>query len=284
MAGSSHKTVYQYKSPLRLVVRFLFQSRETLKARVRKKDEQLREVLQSLRESRKRARELQKQVEEQAQRLQEMEHELKENREQPIRLPYDPKLPYHCFGAKMISMCCNLALSIGFRRAERALKIFWNYLELKSKLPVFETIRTWLMRAGVARLLLKKVKMQDGQFVWFVDHSCKVGTEKMLAILGIRIEDLPPPGTALKHEDLTTLLVATGESWKREDVQEQYEKLSGLIGAPLAVASDQAVELQEPISSLKNEGKSVLSLTDPKHKLANIIKSVIGNDPLVGLG
>lgn len=278
MSTSSHKTVHQFKSPLRLVARFLLRSRETQKTRLRVKEEQLHTARQQLREYEERERQLRKRLEEQSQKLRQVEHELTEAREQPIQLPHDPKLPHHCFGAKMISMCCNLALSIGFRKAERALEIIWDYFQLNSKLPVFETIRTWLMRVGVARLLLKKVEKKDGQFVWFVDHSCKVGTEKMLAILGIRLEDLPPPGTPLKHEDLITLLVAAGENWKREDVQEQYEKLIELTGAPLAVASDQAVELQEPVLSLKNGGQAVLSLTDPKHKLASIIKSVIGND------
>lgn len=178
----------------------------------------------------------------------------------------------------MISMCCNLAVAVGFRAAERALKIFWEYLGLTTKLPVFETIRTWLMRVGIARLLFNKQEMKDGQVVWFVDHSCKVGTEKVLAILGIRLEDLPPPGTPLKHEDLVTLLVAAGEDWKREDVAEQYDLLIKQIGAPLAINSDEAVELQEPAADLKNGEKTVLVQTDPKHKLANIIKSVIGKD------
>ena len=115
------------------------------------------------------------------------------------------------------------------------MKIFWEFLGLSAKLPVFETIRTWLMRVGVARLLLNKEKAKDGPVVWFVDHSCKVGTEKVLAILGLRLDDLPPPGTPLKHEDLMTLLVATGDSWKREDVAKQYELLIQQSGAPIAM-------------------------------------------------
>jgi hypothetical protein len=182
----------------------------------------------------------------------------------------------------MISMCCNLAISTGFRAAERAIQIFWEFLSLDRldhRVPKFETIRTWLMRIGVARLIFNKQKMKDGQVVWFVDHSCKVGTEKVLAVLGIRLEDLPPPGQPIKHEDLMTLLVATGETWKREDVAQQYDALIEEIGAPLVINSDQAVELQEPALALKNNDKPVLVQTDPKHKLACIIKSVIGNDP-----
>ena len=278
MTTSSHTIYHQFKSPLRITVGFLFRSRETQRERLRRKDEELQQSKQCLHDSQVRERQLQKQLDQQAQRLQELERELAELREQPIRLPHDPKLPNHSFGPKMISMCCNLALSVGFRAAEKALKIFWEFLGLSVKRPVFETIRTWLMRVGVARLLFNKQMAKDGQVVWFVDHSCKVGTEKVLAILGIRREDLPPPGTPLRHGDLMTLLVATGESWKREDVGKQYKRLTQEIGAPIAINSDEAVELQEPASALKNGTKPVLVQTDPKHKLANIIKSVIGND------
>ena len=278
MTASSHTTYQQFKSPLRVVVGFLFRSREIHKQRRQFREEQLQDAWRQLRESQSRERELQKRLDEQAQRLQALEQEAAILRDQPVPLPHDPKLPQHSFGAKMISMCCNLALAVGFRAAQRALKILCEFFGLKSKLPVFETIRTWLMRIGVARMQFNKQQLKDGTVVWFADHSCKVGTEKTLAILGLRVEDLPPPGEPLKHEDLVTLLVATGESWKREDVAQQYEALIEDIGPPLAINSDAAVELQEPASALKNGDKPVLVQTDPKHKLANIIKSVMGGD------
>ena len=278
MVASSHTTYQRFKSPLRVVVGFLSVSRERQKAKVRTKEKLLRETKQLLRESEARERELQKQVDEQAQRLITQKEEIEELRETPVRLPHDPKLPYHSFGPKMISMCCNLASTVGFRAAVAALEIMWDFFEVDSKLPTFETIRIWLMRVGVARLLFNREKAKNGETVWFVDHSCKAGKEKVLAILGIRLDDLPPPGKPLKHEDLMTLMVATGESWKREDVARHYQDLIDEIGAPVAINSDEAVELQEPAAALKNGKKSVLVQTDPKHKLANIIKSVIGKD------
>ena len=277
MVLSSHTTGQRFKSPLHIVARFLLRSRETQKSRVEKKDLELRQTQELLQDSRWNESQHKKQLDDQAQRIKELQQELAELTSQPMRLPHDPKLPYHSFGANMISMCCNLAVAIGFRPAENALKIFWEYLGLDTKLPVFETIRTWLQRVGVARLKLDNVEKKDGQLVWFVDHSCKVGTEKVLAILGIRLEDLPPPGTPLKHEDLMTLLAVPSEHCKREDVAQHYEQLIERIGAPLAINSDAAVELQEPALALKNGDNPVLVQTDPKHKLANIIKSEIGN-------
>lgn len=278
MTASSHTTYRQFKSPSRIVVGFLFQSREVHKQRLHNREVQLQYARQQLRESQSRERELRKRLDEQAQRLQALEQEVSILRDLPAQLPHDPKLPHHSFGPKMISMCCNLALAVGFRAAQKALKILWEFFGLNDELPVFETIRTWLMRIGVARLQFNKAQMKDRTAVWFADHSCKVGTEKVLAILGLRVEDQPPPGVPLKHEDLVTLLVATGESWKREDVAQHYQALIEDIGAPLAINSDEAVELQEPASALKNGDKPVLVQTDPKHKLANILKSVIGGD------
>ena len=278
MVASSHTTYQRFKSPLRVVVGFLFRSRERLKSKLLEKEELLRETNQLRRASEERERELQKQVDEQALRLKAQEQEIEELREAAVCLPQDPKLPYHSFGPKMISMCCNLASTVGFRAAEKALEVMWEFFEVDSKPPSFETIRTWLMRAGIARLKFNQEKAKNGATIWFVDHSCKVGKEKVLAILGIRLDDLPPPGEPLKHEHLMTLLVATGESWKRADVAQHYQDLIQKIGAPVAINSDEAVELQEPAAAVKSGKNRVLVQTDPKHKLANIIKSVIGKD------
>lgn len=278
MSSSSHNSIAQFKSPLRIVARFLFRSRETQKAIVQKKCSELLEANNLLQDLYLREQQYLKQLQERTERIEELEQELGELRDQPIVLPHDPKLRHHCYGSKMISMCCNLAKTIGFRPAENALKIFWEHLGLETKVPTHETMRTWLQRVGVARLQLSDLQKKDGQLIWFVDHSCKVGTEKVLAILGIAQKDLPSPGTPLKHEDMMPLLAMPGEKWKREDVAREYDALIERIGAPLAINSDAAVELQEPALALKNGEKPVLVQNDPKHKLANIIKSVIGKD------
>jgi hypothetical protein len=263
---------------LRVVARFLHRSRETQKERAQNKAEELRQTQSLLLESQQQVRQLEKQLSEKSQQLKTVQQELTELHERPIRFPHDPNLPHHSHGAKMISLCCNLARAVGFRGANRVLNIFREELKWEIDTPTHETIRVWLMRLGVFRLLLQEVEKKDGEYVWYVDHSCKVGLEQVMVVLGIRAQDLPPPGTPLKHEDLTTLLVAAGEIWKREDVALQYDALKEQIGAPLAIISDQAIELQEPVLALKNGGKPVLLLTDPKHKLANIIKSVVGKD------
>ena len=63
MVASSHTTYQRFKSPLRVVVGFLFRSRERLKSKLLEKEELLRETNQLRRASEERERELQKQVE-----------------------------------------------------------------------------------------------------------------------------------------------------------------------------------------------------------------------------
>jgi hypothetical protein len=78
-----------------------------------------------------------------------------------------------------------------------------------------------------------------------------------------------------------------GESWKRENVLAGYRQTAERFGAPRAIASDGAPELQEPIAMLgeqlpKTAGKKggkPLALRDPKHFLANQLEALLTRDP-----
>lgn len=133
------------------------------------------------------------------------------------------------------------------------------------------------MRLGIAELE-KPVERAD-DWVWLVDHSNQIGPEKVLCILGVRASQLPPPGTALRHQDLRVLKVLPGTAWKREDMARVYADLAEQIGPPRAVLSDGAVELQEGAQVLKTLRDDTLVLGDFKHYAANVLKSLIGKDP-----
>ncbi len=78
----------------------------------------------------------------------------------------------------------------------------WQDLELESKLPVDGSIRTWLVRVGVGWILLKEVKTKDGELIWYVDHSCQIGIEKMLAIPGVSPGRLSTPRHPLENHPI----------------------------------------------------------------------------------
>ena len=104
------------------------------------------------------------------------------------------------------------------------------------------------------------------------DHSNQIGQEKVLAILGIRASQLPPPGEPLQHHHMRVLELVPGTCWKREDVAAVYDQLAQQYGAPLAVLTDGAIELREGAEVLKKQSASV-SLHNANNKVVSGIDS-----------
>lgn len=133
-----------------------------------------------------------------------------------------------------------------------------------------------MMRLGVQALTEPAEKADD--WIWLVDHSNQIGQEKVLCVLGIRASQLPPPGTALRHEDMRVLALVPGTSWKREDMTKSYADLIERFGPPRAIISDGAVELRDGAKPLLLKHEDMLVLRDFKHFAANRLKSLFGQD------
>jgi hypothetical protein len=89
---------------------------------------------------------------------------------------------------------------------------------------------------------------------------------------------MPPPGTAIRHQDVRLLTVEPGVNWKREDMAIAYEQLAEKAGDPLAVLVDGAVELREGAEILQKRREGVLILRDFKHYAANVLKKIASGD------
>ncbi len=110
----------------------------------------------------------------------------------------------------MISLCLNLAKEIGFRPTETALRIIFDWLRIDAKVPSFDSIRVWSCRTGIAQL--KSVVRDDEAWIWLADHSNQIGQEKILQIIGIRENDLPPVGETLPRDKMVVLATVPGTS------------------------------------------------------------------------
>jgi len=154
-------------------------------------------------------------------------------------------------------------------------------------IPVYQSIRTWMQRLGLARL--KQAEHADGG-VWIVDHTIQIGKEKALVVLRVPV-GRPEGADPLGQDEMEVLAIVPRASWKREEVLEVYGALVKQYGVPRAIASDGAPELQEPIGMLgerldeilpKTAGKrppKPLALRDPKHFLANQLEALLSRDP-----
>ena len=276
MVPSSFIRVGLFKSPIRVVAAVLLRSRE---AQAKRASEKAQEIQTLRRINQQQQRVIANAEEELVQKRLEIAQHKVENqrlRDQSPVLPLDPPLPHHEFGSKMISLCVNLARRIGLRPTADCLQIVFDWLGVTERVPEWTTIRTWLMRVGVAALEEPIERADD--WVWMGDHSNQIGSEKVLVVVGLRASKMPPPGVALTHRDVRVLGVEPGVTWKREDMARSYSKLADKYGTPLGVLVDGAVELSEGAEVLQKPGKTVIILGDFKHYAANVLKKIIGDD------
>lgn len=276
MAISWIEQVKKFKSPLPVVAGFLFRSRETKAARCRQLHQENEDLKRRLE---RQTEELQRQEQEIARlkyEVQKLEIQKHAGSSQMLTLPDDPPIGSHGYGARMVTLAMNLAQSVGLRGAARAIKTFFEWLGLSLKVPDWTAIRSWFTRLGIA--VLQEPIEPAADWIWMADHSNQIGPEKALVILAVRASKLPPPGTALKHQDLRVLHLEPGTQWKREDMAKVYEGLAERFGTPRAVLMDGAVELREGAEGLKKRRADTLVLRDFKHYAANVLKSLLAND------
>lgn len=276
MKTSWTKRWHDFKSPLRVVVQILLRSRDAKQAKCQELEQKLDEARRIQTEQEKELERQRTEIKELKQRLWQAKVENSMVGELPIVLPNDPPIKGHGYGPRTVALAVELAKICGFRGAERSMKLMFDWLGVEQKIPRWTSIRNWIQRIGIACLTAPMEEADD--WIWLLDHSNQIGPEKVLIVLAIRASRLPPPGQAIRYEDVRVLCVLPGTQWKREDMAEVYEQLAEQYGAPRAIVCDGAVELREGAESLKNLRLDTIVLHDFKHKAANFLKALIGQD------
>lgn len=273
MAVSWTDQARKFKSPLRVVVVFLLRSRARSRARFKALRCQYEELK---RESQQQQLEHQREVEglrQQVEQLRALQRERLDQR--TMRLPEDPPVGSHGYGAQTICLAVNLARVVGLRGAARAMEIFYEWLGIPQRTPNWTTIRNWITRLGVAELEQPVEKADD--WILMADHSNQVGKEHALVILGVRASELPEPGTALKHEDLRVLQIEPGTQWKAADMERAYRQQAERTGVPRGVLVDGAPQLRDGAVELQKQRSDCVVLRDFKHYAANVFESLVGD-------
>ena len=260
----------QFKTSLYEISRTLLNSRSSLnvqlQAQAARNDGLERQNMQLRDENRR----LRQQVASQESLRKEIE-QLKQN---SVSLPVDLPPKGHSYGAKMIALLVEVAKVTGFASASKVVKLVFQYLNLKPKLPTGESIRTWARRIGIH--VLEDGEQSSRDEYWVVDHSSQVGKETLLAISRLRISDLPPPGETLSRDKLKVIHLLVGKNWTRDRMREVYRELAKKRGRPAGLLTDGAVELYEPVDVWEKDGKNpVKTIRDFKHVAANCLQRLI---------
>jgi hypothetical protein len=157
----------------------------------------------------------------------------------------------------------------------------WNIgRELFTSHPHWTTVRWWLLRLGYYQLHRKKEQAED--WVWLIDHSNQIGKEKFLAVLGIRVSQLPPPGKSLCLSDMQVIDLQPVTVSDKHVVYQQLEANVAKTGVPRAILHDRGGDLAGGTTLFREAHPSTSELYDIAHKAACLLKFILQRDKRFG--
>jgi hypothetical protein len=282
-----------YKSPVRKLARFFEKSRDQWKAKCREAKtmvKRLKNRVRFLEESRERwknrAKELQAKVAQMEAREHDLERELealrqKESKEPVVsgaleNLALIPSHHQYSVGHVMLFTSLVLSAAASLRCAGRALETMLSFLQLPLPAPSWSTGRLWLLRLGYYKLTRPKEQADD--WVWIVDHTVQVGSQKCLVILGTRLSALPAAGQCLSHEDVEPIALLVVEKSKGEVVYQQLEASIEKTGVPRAIVGDHGADLKSGVERFCQVHQETCFVYDIKHKTASVLKHELARD------
>jgi hypothetical protein len=282
-----------YTSPVRKLVRFFETSRDQWKAKCRAAKsiiKRLKNRIRFLEESRarwkQRAQELEAQLQQreaEARRLQEEleKHKHQERQQSTILdgLSDFAVIPrYHQYSVGHVKLYIDLVLAdaISLRGSSRVIQTMMAALQLPLVVPGWHTGRLWLLRLGYYKLTRPKEQADD--WIWIVDHTVQIGSEKCFVILGLRLRDLPPVGQCLRHQDVELLALVPVTKSNHTVVQRQLEATVTKTGVPRLMVGDHGADLKAGVERFCQAHTETSFVYDIKHKTAAVLKHELAHD------
>jgi hypothetical protein len=142
--------------------------------------------------------------------------------------------------------------------------------------PHWTTVRWWVLRLGYYQLHREKEQADD--WIWLIDHSNQIGKEKFLAVLGIRLSQLPPPGQALRLSDMQVIDLQPVTVSDKNVVYQQLEANVAKTGVPRAILHDRGGDLAGGTALFREAHPETSELYDIAHKAACLLKGILERD------
>ncbi|MFN0054608.1 MAG: hypothetical protein ACKV0T_20745 [Planctomycetales bacterium] len=150
-------------------------------------------------------------------------------------------------------------------------------LGLDWHVPHWTTLRSWILRLGLAALM-RPLPVGQGVF-WILDFSIQIGTRKCLVIVAIQSQHLPPAGECLEQRHLQLVDLCVLESAKKEDVHQRLEQVAQRGEAPRAIIEDHGADVAGGVALFQKNHPETLEIYDIKHKAACLLKHLLTADP-----
>jgi len=151
-----------------------------------------------------------------------------------------------------------------------------SFLELPQSVPSWYSGRLWLLRLGYYKLHREQERADD--WIWIVDHTVQLGSEKCLVILGIRQSKLPQAELYLNHEDVEPIALLPVTHSNGEIVFRQLTQTAEKTGLPREIVGDHGTDIKSGIERFCQDHEQTCYIYDIKHKGAAILKRELKDD------
>lgn len=143
--------------------------------------------------------------------------------------------------------------------------------------PSFSAIRSWLLRVG--HYALTKPLDRAKPWLWLVDHTIQIGTQKILVILGCPLDQVPFGQRALQLADLQLVALVPMAKSNAAAVEAELETAARRTGAPRLIVSDQGSDLRKGIADFQSWYPRTLHVPDAAHYGATLLEHAWDDQP-----
>jgi hypothetical protein len=159
--------------------------------------------------------------------------------------------------------------SMSLRSCRHTISCIYICLGLKGRIPCHNSIRNWICKCGLQRV--KNISVATSDYVIYVDESISFGSEKILLVLGVNIDEIPKH-RSLNHADMEVLDVSIGQEWKGTQIADVLKKVT--VNKQIRyVVSDEGNNLKKAYKLLNYN-----HIKDCTHLFANDLKRLYQSD------
>lgn len=165
----------------------------------------------------------------------------------------------------------KLRTSSSFRAVAKGSHILQEYLDSSLETVAPNTVMRWVQKLGYYALTRPKPVADD--WIILLDHSVRLGAEKLFVILGIRecTIDFSRP---LVYTDLDPLWMSASAQWNGAFIRDVVTRLQDRLGRIKYAVGDYGSDIR---TGLRLAG--ITHIHDVTHRIALILKDLYADDP-----
>lgn len=179
----------------------------------------------------------------------------------------------------MVSLVVGLYLrtSASLRGAAAALGLLARHWQPGLAVPSHTTLRDGVLRLGCHALVRPLPK--DTPWLWLIDHTGGIGSQKLFVIAGCPMSELPFGKRSLAPADRRRVALVPMEKSNALLVNAELERAVLRTGAPRLIVSDQGTDLVGGIKQFRGRHPDTVAAGDAAHHGANVLENRWERDP-----